>query len=106
LPYRLYNAQEDEKTGSVSAWKKAQLGRSHEFEVAEEWEAERVTWGRAELLTAIAQKTRVLGRYGTCMNRLYPTLVEIHRVKKHASQLNHLSSPATPRRLPFSHSAA
>ena len=52
LPYSEYNSGWYNNR-RVSAWMKAQLRRSYEYEVAEEWEAEETTLGRAELLKSI-----------------------------------------------------
>ena len=52
LPYARYNC--GDFAGQVSGWMMAQLRRSYEFEVAVEWEAERVTLGEAELLKSLA----------------------------------------------------
>ena len=55
LPYVEYNRDEDiEHSGRVSDWMRAQLRRSYEFEVVEEWEAETETLGEVELLKRMA----------------------------------------------------
>ena len=48
LPYMHYIQGDD--SGQLSAWMRAQLRRSYEYEREVEWEAEQVTLGQAELL--------------------------------------------------------
>ena len=52
LPYAYYNT--GEHCGEVSAWMKAQLRRSYEYERSDEWEAEMNTLGTVELQKTIA----------------------------------------------------
>ena len=53
LPYQFYG-RTGWDCGRVTAWMRAQLRRSYEFEKADEWEQERVTLGVAELLKTLA----------------------------------------------------
>ena len=54
LPYGRYIlCRGSPHCGDVGAWMMAQLRRSYEYEIAEEWKAEMTTLGRAELLKSI-----------------------------------------------------